>query len=40
MPTIFCFLGGAQWDSNFSVFGKPFDANVAYTVPQILDGSR
>jgi hypothetical protein len=24
-------LGGAQWDSNFSVFGKPFDANVAYT---------
>src|SRR6266704_1286571 len=26
------FLGGAQWDSNFSVFGKPFDANVAYTL--------
>ena len=25
------FLGGAQWDSNFAVFGKPFDANVAYT---------
>jgi endoglucanase len=25
------FLGGAQWDSNFSVFGKPFDANTAYT---------
>jgi endoglucanase len=25
------FLGGAQWDSNFSVFVKPFDANVAYT---------
>jgi len=25
------FLGGAQWDSNFSVFGKPFDANAAYT---------
>jgi hypothetical protein len=25
------FLGGAPWDSNFSVFGKPFDANVAYT---------
>jgi endoglucanase len=24
-------LGGAQWDSNFSVFGKPFDSNVAYT---------
>ena len=25
------FLGGAQWDSNFSVFGKPFDSNVVYT---------
>jgi aryl-phospho-beta-D-glucosidase BglC (GH1 family) len=25
------FLGGAQWDTNFSVFGRPFDANVAYT---------
>jgi endoglucanase len=25
------FLGGAQWDSNFKVFGKPFDQNVAYT---------
>jgi endoglucanase len=25
------FLGGAQWDGNFSVFGKPFDANLAYT---------
>jgi len=25
------FLGGAQWDSNFSVFGKPFDPNLAYT---------
>ena len=25
------FLGGAQWDSNFSVFGKPFDTNVTYT---------
>jgi endoglucanase len=24
-------LGGAQWDSNFKVFGKPFDANVMYT---------
>jgi endoglucanase len=28
------FLGGAQWDGNFSVFGKPFDANVAYTFPK------
>src|SRR3989442_1408548 len=25
------FLGGAQWDGNFAIFGKPFDANVAYT---------
>ena len=25
------FLGGAQWDSNFSFFGKPFDNNVVYT---------
>ncbi|HEY2546935.1 MAG TPA: cellulase family glycosylhydrolase [Candidatus Acidoferrum sp.] len=25
------FLGGAQWDGNFSAFGKPFDANSAYT---------
>jgi endoglucanase len=25
------FLGGAQWDANFSVFGKPFDTNVVYT---------
>ena len=25
------FLGGAQWDGNFSVFGKPFDDNTAYT---------
>ena len=24
-------LGGAQWDSNFQVFGKPFDSNVMYT---------
>jgi len=25
------FLGGAQWDTNFKVFGPPFDPNVAYT---------
>jgi endoglucanase len=25
------FLGGAQWDSNFAVFGPPFDSNTAYT---------
>jgi endoglucanase len=24
-------LGGAQWDSNFKVFGPPFDTNVMYT---------
>jgi endoglucanase len=23
-------LGGAQWDSNFKVFGPPFDSNVVY----------
>jgi endoglucanase len=24
-------LGGAQWDTNFSVFGPPFDKNAMYT---------
>ncbi len=24
-------LGGAQWDSNFSVFSAPFDKNIMYT---------
>jgi hypothetical protein len=24
-------LGGAQWDTNFTVFGPPFDSNVLYT---------
>ena len=24
-------LGGAQWDTNFSIFGPPFDSNVMYT---------
>jgi endoglucanase len=24
-------LGGAQWDSNFGIFGPPFDSNVMYT---------
>lgn len=28
------FLGGAQWDGNFSVFGAPFDSNTAYTFHQ------
>ena len=25
------FLGGAQWDNNFKVFGPPFDSKLAYT---------
>ena len=25
------FLGGAQWDSNFKVFGTPFDSKAVYT---------
>jgi endoglucanase len=25
-------LGGAQWDSNFKVFGPPFDSNAMYTL--------
>jgi aryl-phospho-beta-D-glucosidase BglC (GH1 family) len=25
------FLGGAQWDSYFGIFGKPFDAKLVYT---------
>jgi endoglucanase len=25
------FLGGAQWNTNFSVFGSPFDAKLVYT---------
>lgn len=25
------FLGGAQWNTNFKVFGTPFDANAVYT---------
>lgn len=25
------FLGGAQWDSNFKVFGQPFDKKLVYT---------
>jgi hypothetical protein len=30
-PHHILFLGGANWDGNFSVFGKPFDKNLAYT---------
>lgn len=25
------FIGGAQWNTNFKMFGKPFDNNVVYT---------
>lgn len=25
------FLGGAQWDSNFKIFNKPFDSKLVYT---------
>jgi aryl-phospho-beta-D-glucosidase BglC (GH1 family) len=25
------FIGGAQWDSNFEPFGKPFDSKLVYT---------
>jgi len=25
------FLGGAQWDTNFKIFGRPFDPKLAYT---------
>ncbi len=25
------FLGGAQWDSNFKIFGRPFDRKLVYT---------
>lgn len=25
------FLGGAQWNTNFKIFGPPFDNNIAYT---------
>jgi len=28
------FLGGAQWDGNFKVFGAPFDPKLAYTFHQ------
>lgn len=30
-PHHIVFLGGAQWDTNFKVFGDPFDANAVYT---------
>jgi endoglucanase len=30
-PNHVVLLGGAQWDTNFAVFGRPFDANALYT---------
>lgn len=30
-PQHVIFLGGAQWNSNFKVFGPPFDKNLVYT---------
>jgi endoglucanase len=30
-PEHVIFLGGAQWDTNFSVFGPPFAPNLAYS---------
>ncbi|MBV9767178.1 MAG: cellulase family glycosylhydrolase [Acidobacteriaceae bacterium] len=29
-PSHIVILGGAQWDSNFDVFGPPFDSNLLY----------
>lgn len=31
-PNHILFLGGAQWDTNFDVFGSPFDKNTAYSL--------
>ncbi len=33
-------LGGAQWDTNFKVFGQPSDLNVMYTFHKYLVGNR
>ncbi len=30
-PHHIIFLGGAQWDTNFDVFGPPFDGNLVYS---------
>jgi len=30
-PNHIVFLGGAQWDSNFKIFGRPFDNKAVYT---------
>ena len=31
------FLGGAQWNTNFKVFGKPFDSKAVYTFHKYRD---
>jgi aryl-phospho-beta-D-glucosidase BglC (GH1 family) len=30
-PNHIFFIGGAQWNTNFKIFGKPFDAKLVYT---------
>ena len=30
-PNHLVFLAGAQWSTNFAVFGRPFDGNAVYT---------
>jgi endoglucanase len=30
-PNHLIFYGGAQWDSNFKIFGKPYDSKAVYT---------
>jgi hypothetical protein len=34
------FLAGAQWSSNFSVFGPPFAPNIAYTYHEFWSSTR
>jgi endoglucanase len=34
------FLAGAQWSSNFTVFGRPFAPNVAYTYHEFWSSTR
>src|SRR5688500_20225680 len=34
------FLGGAQWNGNFKVFGPPFDDKLAYTFHQYRSEER
>ena len=34
------FLAGAQWSTNFAVFGRPFAGNVAYTYHEFWSSTR